>query len=472
MSKNKKSNCNMKKMTFEEKELTLLREAVDKAEEISGKKIVNDENTQQIINIVENFLRQRKLICYGGTAINNILPIDDQFYNKNIEIPDYDFFSDKALEDAKLLADIYAEKGYSDVEAKAGVHHGTYKVYVNFIPVADITYIPSELFKAIKQEAIQVNGILYSPPNYLRMSMYLELSRPQGDVSRWEKVLKRLTLLNKHYPMKNPRCNDVNFLRSFEGSNKDAEDIYYIIRDSITDQGLVFFGGYANSLYSEYMSVKEKQKHMRKIPDFDVLSDDPKTSSIIIQERLIDAGFEKTKIYKRPGFGEIISPHYEIEVDGETVAFIYQPLACHSYNQIHIGGKKVKIATIDTMLSFYLAFLYANRAYYDKERILCMAQYLFTVQSKNRLNQKGVLKRFSLNCYGKQETLETIRAEKSEMFEKLKNKRGTKEYDSYFLRYTPGEKKNKKSQTKKLQTKKSKNRKHKNRKTNKSIKLF
>ena len=35
---------------------------------------------------------------------------------------------------------------------------------------------------------------IIKPPNYLRMAMYLELSRPDGDVSRWEKVLKRLTL--------------------------------------------------------------------------------------------------------------------------------------------------------------------------------------------------------------------------------------------------------------------------------------
>ena len=38
------------------------------------------------------------------------------------------------------------------------------------------------------------------------MSAYLELSRPFGDVSRWEKVLKRLTLLNKHYPLNSEDC--------------------------------------------------------------------------------------------------------------------------------------------------------------------------------------------------------------------------------------------------------------------------
>ena len=60
------------------------------------------------------------------------------------------------------------------------------------------------------------------------------------------------------------------------------------------------------------------------------------------------------------------------------------------------------------MLSFFLAFLYANRPYYNTQRILCMAHYLFKVQEKNRLEQKGVLKRFSVDCYGKQETLEDM----------------------------------------------------------------
>jgi len=59
------------------------------------------------------------------------------------------------------------------------------------------------------------------------------------------------------------------------------------------------------------------------------------------------------------------------------------------------------------------------------------------VQSKNRLQQKGLLKRFSLNCIGEQSTLETMRNEKTEMFEKLKDKRDTKEYEEWFLKYTP-----------------------------------
>ena len=113
-----------------------------------------------------------------------------------------------------------------------------------------------------------------------------------------------------------------------------------------------------------------------------------------------------------------------MRVHNETVAFIYEPLACHSYNKIHIKGKTLRIATIDTMLSFYLAFLYVKRPYYDHNRMICMAEFLFKVQQKNRLEQKGLLKRFSINCYGKQLTIEKIREEKAEKYKELKKKTG------------------------------------------------
>ena len=131
-----------KDLTFNDCELAILRMAVDKAEEKMAKRIVNSDDIKRIIHIVENFIKIKNLICYGGTAINNILPEEDQFYNKELEVPDYDFFSVNALEDARELADLYYKEGFTDVEAKSGQHHGTYKVYVNYIPVADITYLP------------------------------------------------------------------------------------------------------------------------------------------------------------------------------------------------------------------------------------------------------------------------------------------------------------------------------------------
>jgi hypothetical protein len=437
--KNKFNNeyCD-EKMTFQECELSILRHAVDASEEKKGQKIASSDEIKKIINILEKFLIKKKLVCYGGTAINNILPKYAQFYNKDIEIPDYDFFSPNALNDAKELADIYHAEGYTEVEAKSGVHFGTYKVYVNFIPIADITYLYEPLFKSISKEAITVAGIKYAPPNFLRMSIYLELSRPEGDVSRWEKIFKRLILLNKYYPFDNKEnCRDIDFQRELQENSKLSEKMYYVIRDSFIEQGCVFFGGYASSLYAKYMP-KEQQSFFKKNPDFDVLSEDPERSSLIVREQLIENGFKNVNEIIHEPIGELIPEHIEICVGKDTVAFIYRPIACHNYNTIHIENKEINIATIDTMLSFYLAFIYADEYSLFKERILCMAKLLFDIEEKNRLEQRGILKRYTMNCIGKQPTLEEIRSEKNNKFNELK--KGTKEYEMWFLNYNPSKK--------------------------------
>ena len=492
-----------KNMTFNDCELMILRNAIDEGQEQIAKKKVNAPEIKEIMAIMESFIKEKKLICYGGTAINNILPVQDQFYNKDLEIPDYDCFSDKAMENAKQLADLYYRKGFTEVEAKAGQHYGTYKVFVNYIPVADLTYLVPEIYDNMRREVIKVDGILYAPPNFLRMSMYLELSRPEGDINRWEKILKRLVLLNKYYPLRGRNCKNSPAQRIFEeptptdlrtlsdmslptGNDKESSvrsytqtasktasktktgtksatrkrqsplktaekynydyssQVYFVTRDSMIDQGVVFFGGFANAMFSRYMPKKSGYR-VRRIPDFDVLSTDPLKTATIVKERLEDSKAKNVEIVKHSKIGELIAPHYEVRVGKDTVAFIYEPIACHSYNVIKLKGRLIKIATIDTMLSFYLAFYYVDRPYYDKNRILCMSEYLFQVQQKNRLRQRGLLKRFSLECYGNQPTIEDIRAEKTRKYKELKGKKDSKEYNMWFLRYIPAENQEKKN---------------------------
>ena len=613
-------------MSYEEKELEILRVAVDVMEKRKGAQIIQDPKVKNIISTVEEFIARKKLVCYGGTAINNILPEDAQFYNKDIELPDYDFYSDNALDDAKELADIYYKAGYEDVEAKSGVHHGTYKVFVNFTGIADITQMEPALFKAISRDSIIKKGIRYAPPDFLRMAMYLELSRPDGDVSRWEKVQKRLTLLNTHYPLKGYQCDKIEYQRGFEGatkentgevsisrkrsrsvsksrsatmtvkkgggsagggtrsvkalkrkaistvirkyhhlgaylkrlyhadasheetigdfkytveedklthryrliatyerilgaddtfvlysmkasdidaspsksrnataspsrsrsaipsaspskspsrsaspdaspeysvhksnvsysSNREKElaetDIYNIVRNVFIKNRAVFFGGYANILYSRYMP-KHQRRIVQKIPDFDILSEEPRELCEAVVRELAAHKYTGVKYTKHAGVGEVISEHYDIRIGDEVIAFLYKPLACHSYNTIRVNGngdagagagagESIRIATIDTMLSFYLAFIYADRVYYDINRIMCMSQFLFDVQQHNRLKQSGLLRRFSINCYGKQPTLESMRFEKTEKYEELKGKRDSREFEEWFLRYIPYE---------------------------------
>lgn len=446
-------------MTFQECELAILRHAVDESEHLVKKTVANSEEVERMIAILESFLRRKKLICYGGTAINNILPKDAQFYDRDVEVPDYDFYSARPMEDAKELADIYYKEGYAEVEAKYGMHYGTFKVFVNFIPIADITLLPRPIYQVLSREAIRIAGIRYCPANFLRMNIYLELSRPMGDVSRWEKLLKRLVLLNKYYPLKVAGCEHVEIQRRIsdgtknerhngttkgkgtdKGTDKGADEshMYRVARDALIDQGVIFFGGYANSLYGLYMPTRERRL-IENIPDFDVIAERASEVASIVVERLRDEGFRGARVVSRAPIGEILPPHYEIRVGDETIAFVYEPIACHNYNRIRIQGRDLNVATIDTLLSFLLAFYYIDRPYYAqfRDRILCIAQFLFRVQQRNRLEQRGLLKRFSIECYGKQKTVEDIRAEKTAKFRELSGDRTSKEYQMWFLKYVP-----------------------------------
>jgi hypothetical protein len=170
--------------------------------EVENSRVAASDPTVKLsLSIVKNFLKTHPVMCYGGTAINNLLPEKDRFYNPEVDIPDYDFFSRTPQEHAMILANQLSDRGVKNVEVKPGVHLGTFKVFADFEGVADITHLDTPIFNRLWEEGIVREEIHYVTPNFLRMSMYLELSRPRGDVSRWVKVYKRLELLNKHYPM-------------------------------------------------------------------------------------------------------------------------------------------------------------------------------------------------------------------------------------------------------------------------------
>lgn len=450
---------NLDENEITDKELEIIDENVDKLTEISKRQEVNSSVVKNIITIVEDFLRGNKLICYGGTAINNILPMEQQFYDYTKEIPDYDFFSKNALEDAKRLADIYLENGFAEVEAKSGMHTGTYKVYVNFIPIADITQLDKSIFDNLYENAIEVFGISYAPPDYLRMSMYLELSRPRGDVSRWEKVAKRLSLLNRAFPMRvKEDCMEIDFSKTLnckDNKCKMSDDQKSIMLKHLIGLGVVFFGGYASSLYSKHMN-KQKQKKLKNIPYYDVISQNAKRDVLLLKAKLKYDGFKEVKITEHISKIENIPDHYELTLDEKIVAIVYQSLACHNYNVIRIDGNNIHIATIDTMLNMYLVFLFTDDKHLNNIRIMCMAKFIFDLHQKNRLNQNGIFRRFNLPCIGKQDTILDIRRHKTEKYEELKNKKNVKEFEMNFLRYIPSEMNNKPKKSLKKRSKTSK----------------
>lgn len=395
----------------------LLKLAVEEAEKKNKIKLLNTDGVKKIFKLVESFIKQHKCICYGGTAINNILPSNEQFY-KTYDIPDYDFFSKTPIDDAIKLCNIYYKNGFKNVESKSGVHVGTYKVFVDFIPVADITFIEPQFFDSIIKDCVKKNGVLYAPPNFLRMAMYVELSRPDGDVSRWEKVFKRLELLNKYYPIKET-CTASSLTLSQNST------IFKILLKTFLKENVVFFGGYALSVYSELF--------LNAQPFFDVISNDAKkvAKASVVQLQKIHV---HATIITHEEVDGYVGKSYEINIDGTPAAFIYEPVACYNYNTIVKNGIKINVATTDTMLSFYFMFLYINQSHYDPTRIICMCQQIIKLQE-----QDGKMKRFTLNCIGTQKTQRDIFLEKDLLYKKYKNDKNNKNFVEVFFRYNPNE---------------------------------
>ena len=431
------SKVNCKGLSYDDCELAIMRSAIDKKDFIKGKEDASSTEIKKMVKIVEDFMSKNSLMCYGGTAVNNILPVKDRFYDTTREIPDYDFYSPRALDHAKDLANIYYKAGYPEVEAKSGKHLGTYKVFVNYTPIADITQMDEQLYNQLRKHAITVNHILYAPPNYLRMSLYLELSRPAGDISRWEKLLKRINLLNKHYPIKTKKCEKMKcFTRSFTSKTHSVNSVFQIVKNFLIDQGVIFFGGWAFTVYSQFMDKTNKKK-FNEYPDFDVISLDAEKCVNLLVSYIESKGIKDVSFIKHDGLDEVIAEHYEVKIGSNSIAFIYQSIACYSYNNYEIDKKVAKIASIETILSMYLAFIYANRPYFNYDKILCLCKLVYDIQQKNRLKQNGMLKRFTIKCDGTQATRESMKKDKSDMFQQLKDRRNSAEYEMWFLNYRP-----------------------------------
>jgi hypothetical protein len=366
-----------------------------------------DPVVQGALGTVEDFLKDEEVMCYGGTAINNLLPPADRFYNPKTDIPDYDFFSKTPQEHAMKLADKLSALGIKNVEVKAGMHLGTFKVYADFEGVADITHLNKDIFDRLWKEGLEKNGIHYVTPNFLRMSMYLELSRPKGDVSRWKKVYSRLMLLNKHYPLSCPVAKK-------ESTPIDDEN-RKVIEDILLKGEVILLGLAASQIHEGKRSVKWSAPAT-------VMTTADKIEGLT-------KGY-KTKVVK----GTDILPSYTNVYDKEGTVFlrIHETAACHSYHRMRSG---VRVASIPTLLQFFFAYMYSGANEDEISELMCVSQRLMDLAHEKPKRRYALLT--PIDCIGHQENIVEIRKHKSVLYEKLGKNKTSAEFLQYFFSYNP-----------------------------------
>lgn len=396
-----------------------IEEAANIAQEIIQKSTAGNSDIKKMMGIVYKFMQTHRVLGYGGTALNNLLPKNKQFYDFSKEVPDYDFYSETPQEHSKTIADRLAAEGLDNIQVKPGVHLGTFKVFADYIPVADVSTLSKPIFAKLWNDSVIKDGVRYVPPNFLRMSVYLELSRPMGNVERWTKVYKRIRLLNEEYPVVCPTSD--------ESVNEEygTPEVREKLEDLLLKNEVVLLGFNASTIQSG--------KDEWKLP-LDLLVE-PKNFERINKELISIFGRGEAKKREFAEYGELLPAHADIVHGNKLLVRVFETIACHSYHKLPSG---LMVASIPTLLNFFFAMLYADKEFVEhtsRQRLVCTAHKLMEIANNSSRRRFKLLT--PITCLGKQEELTDLMRKKSQLYDRLSKNKQSSAFMRYFFSYTP-----------------------------------
>lgn len=243
----------------------------DKFEKLKEKKetkLINEiweldsESKVSPLQVVREFIMRKGLKLYGGLALHEHLKkVKDPIYSSS-EFPDYDVYSPNAWEHAKELCNILFNMGFYFVEARSSIlndeHHQTYKVAVDMVYILDLTQVGCEpkkikygdcascgstkdgkcisifnhmpcvdiksynLKKPVKytkvynydtDTSLYPNKMFLLDADWLKISMYRELTEPLSQPSRIPKVASRLAKFEYYFEYDHSKCTPKEYTK-------------------------------------------------------------------------------------------------------------------------------------------------------------------------------------------------------------------------------------------------------------------
>jgi hypothetical protein len=157
--------------------------------------------------IVYDFVKSKGLIITGGLAIDILLRSKGKFLypDELIEFPDIDCISTKSVLDSQELALILHQKQFPNVSAINALHVLTRRVRCDNRVLADITYVPTNLYSKIP--FVEIDGQKIIHPWYQHIDQHMLMSKPFIDppkeniFNRLKKDITRYNLLDELFPI-------------------------------------------------------------------------------------------------------------------------------------------------------------------------------------------------------------------------------------------------------------------------------
>lgn len=375
---------------------------------------------QRVIEIIKDFMKSKNLIIYGGIALNHIVSDKDKFYGKT-DYPDYDCLSYNAKLHAKELADILYEAGFEYTEVKDALHQGTYKIFVNFIAVADITQVSEKFFlEMLKISKVERPKLKYlktdvniAPTYLLKHFLLKELARPDGSLYRWKKVYKRMTLLYKVQPVKK---SEKSLPESIYPIDDEVKAIIKNLFQIIKLRKYPLIGNFGLGVL---LGMNKKEVECCRIDDFfsifEIIASNPIHT---LNQILKFLEFDKTKyeivVSKRFFYQEILPKRVRVylKVKGQGDLIKLMTITDTNENCYSIIEKNgLVVGSPYTILQFFYAY-WLTYYVYEEPKIHKKMQTMIDVLEHYIDSESKVSERFSTTCFGHERTVFTMKKEK------------------------------------------------------------
>ena len=212
--------------------------------------------------IVKKFIKEHNRIMYGGTGINMAIKMksaDNALYS-DTEFPDYDFYSPNPIGDGIELCNRLEDAGFNYIQIQEAQHPYTYKIHAEYYPkeVADITFVPQELFDKIPtinyQEDIsstnsnRKGSIRVIDPHFMIIDIYRQMWNSITGWLKIEKVVKRKILVEKLYL---PFTNEPMRFKNLPSSSEFKKKREFVYTRYLMHQPDIIFTG--SMLYNEFI---------------------------------------------------------------------------------------------------------------------------------------------------------------------------------------------------------------------------
>jgi hypothetical protein len=386
-----------------------INDIVEKKEDELEKEEYKDY--KYVFDATIKIIKNMKVLLYGGTAINEILPDNLKIYGE-YTLPDIDMFTTNALSKANYIAKKLEKQGFKAVSVSEAYHKNTFKVFAEGLQILDITEVSKKAFNKLSMNSKKgSNGIPIVNIDFLRLTLHLLLSQ-SNDAHRWGKVFKRLVLFYKEYPP-NTHCAIREYKFSSRSSMSDERksliigNVYMYLEKS----EFVLFGP------SEVKFILEQKRDILNLDIYDihpqvfllVNTNNLREVAINMIKKLSISGsgindFSISKIYRNNYF---IHDHIIIKYKNESLIVLFKAEACMTYNTYN----NYRIATINTIVRLYLSIILSGDSkFYKYTKILeCAANQLAQYQQKYKTSRNVLLQNFVTQCYGEYESLQTLR---------------------------------------------------------------